>query len=397
MSAPSAPDRSGIDGDAALLEITELASRGVAGAEAAGLSLLRRGAVRTIAPTGTLASTLDEAQRLSGAGPCLTAISSHGLVVVEDLTTDRRWPAVHAVAAAAGMRSVLSLPLGGDGVFFGALNLYASGAGVFDDAAQQAGQAFAQQATTALRYRQLYEAEHAIAETLQRGLLPDIADVDGLAVAARYLPGETAQVGGDWYDLLPLPDGSVGLAIGDVVGHGVAAAAAMGQLRSVLRSYAWEGHHPAAVLDRLDHLVKSLGMADTATAVYARLTFDHQHGAQLDHANAGHPPPLVHQPDGTVRLLDEHGVLIGVPEAPPGPRPETTHILPPGATVLFYTDGLLENRHRHLDDGLTWLRHTAAQHHAAHGPQALCDAITHSLISGPAEDDIALLAVQIRP
>lgn len=395
MSAPASRGRHG-DADEALLEVTELASRGVAGCEAAGLSLLRGEAIETVAPTGNLAHALDEVQRRSGGGPCLTAISTHRPVVVADLTTDRRWPAMRDQATAAGMRSVLSLPLSADGAFFGALNLYASAAGAFDETAQQAGLAFAQQATSALRYRQLYEAEHAIAETVQRGLLPEIDDVEGLDVAARYLPATAAHVGGDWYDLLPLPDGAVGLAIGDVMGHGVTSAAAMGQLRSVLRSYAWEGHAPSAVLDRLDHLVQGLGMAGTATTVYARLTLDHQ-GGRLRYANAGHPPPLIQRPDGTVQLLEDHSVLIGVSLNRHRPFPESNHVLPTGSTVLFYTDGLVESRHLTLDEGLTRLCEAVAEHRAEDDPEALCDHLTTTLISDAAEDDIALLAVRVRP
>lgn len=397
MTAPASGGLSYAAADAALVEITELASRGVAGCEAAGLSLLRGGIVQTIAPTDALARALDDAQHRFGTGPCLSAIGASQSVVVDDLTSDWRWPALRDSAAAAGVRSVLSLPLAVDGVFFGALNLYATEAGVFDESAQQAGQAFAQQATSTLRYQQLFETEHAIAQTLQWGLLPEISDVDGLSAAARYRPSETARIGGDWYDLLPLPGASVGLAVGDVMGHGVNAAAAMGQLRSVLRSYAWEGHGPAAVLDRLDHLVQGLGMAETATTVCGRLTLDHEEGAaRLVLSNAGHPPPLVHYPDGTVLLLEDHSVLIGASLALQRPRPETTHQLPAGSTVVFYTDGLVESRARPVDHGLAQLRQVASHHRAEHGPGALCDSLTHALASDAGDDDIAILAVQIR-
>lgn len=397
MNAPASHVVSGGSADAALVEITELASRGVPGCDAAGLSLLRGGGVQTVAPTGALARTLDDAKRRSGTGPCLSAIGSHEPVVVDDLTTDWRWPAMCGAAAAAGVGSVLSLPLAVDGVLFGALNLYATQAGAFDDAAQQAGQAFAQQATSTLRYQQLFETEHSIAQTLQYALLPEIGDVAGLTAAARYVPSETARIGGDWYDLLALPDGAVGLAVGDVMGHGVNAAAAMGQLRSILRSYAWEGHGPAAVLNRLDHLVKGLGMAETATAICARFTLDGEGTARLMYSNAGHPPPLVHHADGTVGLLEDHSVLIGATMTHQWPRPESTYDAPAGSTLVFYTDGLIESRVRPVDHGLAQLCQAAAQHRAEHGPEALCDLLTQALATDSGDDDIALLAIQIRP
>ena len=144
----------------------------------------------------------------------------------------------------------------------------------------------------------LYSAEHAAAETLQRSLLPVLSEVPGLELCAHYLPSSSAgAVGGDWYDVLELPDGATGVAIGDVMGHDLSAAAAMGQLRSVLRSYAWEGDRPAQVLDRLNRLVQGLDMAQLATCVYARLTRV-DGGGELVWSNAGHLSPLVRLPDG---------------------------------------------------------------------------------------------------
>ena len=126
-------------------------------------------------------------------------------------------------------------------------------------------------------------------------------------MAARYLVGvDGNQVGGDWYDVLKLPDGAVGLAVGDVVGHDLQAAAAMGQLRGVLRSYAWDGGPPGSVLDRCDQLVQGLEMAAMATAVYARLEpLEGSDDRLLRYANAGHPAPLLLGPDGRLRRLDE--------------------------------------------------------------------------------------------
>src|SRR5690606_17816782 len=120
--------------------------------------------------------------------------------------------------------------------------------------------------------------EREAALTLQRSLLPEIPELPGLDVSAAYIPAlRRSQVGGDWFDVLPLPDGAIGLAVGDVVGHDLGAAASMGQLRSVLRSYAWAGHGAGTVMARLDELVRGLAMADIATCVYLRLEGDALH------------------------------------------------------------------------------------------------------------------------
>lgn len=227
--------------------LTGVACGSVTGCTAAGLSLVRGSGVETVAATDEFARAIDDAQYRTGDGPCLEAIRSREPVLVDDVTTDRRWPAISGEAKSAGLCSVLSLPVTADGHLFGALNMYAPGAAVFDTTSRDPGLAVARQGAVSLRYLQLLQAEraaaarqHDMAETLQRGLLPEVGDVDGVAAASRYRPsGEQVSVGGDWYDLLALPDDTVGLAIGDVAGHSIDAAVAMGQLRSVLRSYAW--------------------------------------------------------------------------------------------------------------------------------------------------------------
>jgi PAS domain S-box-containing protein len=230
-----------------------------------------------------------------------------------------------------------------------------SDAGARVDASRQRDDAQAAADTARAR---LYAAEHATALALQRSLLPALPEVEGLQLAARYVPAsDSAEIGGDWYDVLPLPDGSTGIAIGDVMGHDMGAAGAMGQLRSVLRSYAWEGHGPAGVLDRLNQLVCGLGMAKLATCVYARLEPRHgERPARLHWSNAGHPPPLLRTPDGSVhRLTEAAGMLIGVSTGPPAmpERPSASRDMPPGSVLLLYTDGLIEDHaHQDLDLGI---------------------------------------------
>ncbi|GAC1529283.1 MAG: hypothetical protein NVS3B12_02340 [Acidimicrobiales bacterium] len=251
-----------------------------------------------------------------------------------------------------------------------------------------------QRAGLAIDNARLFTSEHNVAVALQRSLLPRLPKVPGLRLAARYIvSGEGAAVGGDWYDVLALSDGTTGLAIGDVMGHDLRAAAAMGQLRSVLRSYAWEGSSPALVLDRMDRLVRGLGMADLATAIYARLVPRGDGGhMSMRWANAGHLPPILLTPDRGARLLEGAGsVLIGV--GPDGPRTEASVDLRPGDSVVLYTDGVIEDRRRGLDDSLAALLRVVGAHRVADGPDALCERILE--MHPDPDDDVAILVVQL--
>ncbi len=193
----------------------------------------------------------------------------------------------------------------------------------------------------------MFTREHEAATTLQHSLLPEIPELPGLDAAARYLPAAAeAGVGGDLFDLFALPDGAIAIAIGDVMGHDMKAAAAMGQLRSVLRSYAWGGAAPSDVLDRMDMLVQNFEMAQLATALYARLeTVGYAADRVLRYANAGHLPPVLQLPDGSAHFLEGgQSVLIGAPGR--HDRSEGIEPMPVGSTLLLYTDGLIEQRHR---------------------------------------------------
>jgi GAF domain-containing protein/anti-sigma regulatory factor (Ser/Thr protein kinase) len=246
----------------------------------------------------------------------------------------------------------------------------------------------ARRAAMALDNARLYAKEHEAAETLQRSLLPShLPDLPGVAVAAAYQPGSTAvEVGGDWYDVFPLPDGRVGLAIGDVVGRGLRAAAAMGQLRNALRAYALEDWKPAAVLERLNQLTQSTDQGDMATLVYA--TFDPQ-TAELVFASAGHPPPLVVEADGDTRYL-EGGRSVPTGVVADAGYEEARTTLGAGATLVLYTDGLVERRGSSLDDGLATLA-AAGSEATGRNVAGLRD---HLLARQPpaAEDDVAVLA-----
>jgi serine phosphatase RsbU (regulator of sigma subunit) len=179
------------------------------------------------------------------------------------------------------------------------------------------------------------------------------------------------------------------------MGHDVAAAAAMGQLRSVLRSYAYEGSSPSVVLDRLDRLVQGFEMAEVATAIYGRLLI-HRGTGTLQFANAGHLPPLVRHPDGSVSRL-ERGASPLIGALPPGMahRSEATQTLTPGSLLLLYTDGLVETRDHDIDQGIDRLCAALAALDARAGPEQVCDALTAELVGPDQDDDVALLAVHI--
>jgi PAS domain S-box-containing protein len=306
-----------------------------------------------------------------------------------------------ALVRAAGVRSVVAVPLRARSRVLGSLVLCLTGDDrAYDESDLELATDIGRRAGLAVDNARLYSKEHDVAVALQRSMLPALPEVPGLEMAAHYFAGsERADVGGDWYDVLPLPDGSVGVAIGDVMGHDLTAAAAMGQLRSVLRSYAWEGHRPADVLDRLDRLVQGLGMAQLATCVYGRLE-PVEGGALLYYANAGHLPPVVQGRTGDVQVLDGgKSVLIGAPARRGGAvgtgRTEASAYLPRGSTLLLYTDGLVEDRNTDVDAGVARLCSLVSRHDPALGVAALCDRLLDELLTGTRTDDAAVVAVRI--
>ncbi|NAZ84032.1 SpoIIE family protein phosphatase [Kineococcus sp. R8] len=238
----------------------------------------------------------------------------------------------------------------------------------------------------------LYQEQHRIAETLQRSLLPELPVIPGVRAAARYRASESgAEVGGDFYELVDLPGEAFGLAIGDVVGHDVLAAAAMGHLRGLLRACAWdtERTHPHRVLERVDDLLAALRIPTLATLAYARFEPAPGGGWAMACSSAGHPPLMVRHPDGRVEpLTSAHDLLLGVQ---PGPRTSTWHHLEPGSTVLAYTDGLVERRGEDLSVGLQRL--AAAFAGAPADPEGVCEDLLR--LDADGEDDVALLVVTV--
>ena len=237
------------------------------------------------------------------------------------------------------------------------------------------------------------EREHRIAETLQRSLLPDrLPEIPGVLLAARYLPATSdLEVGGDWYDVAQLPNGSIGLAIGDVAGHGLRAASTMGQLRMALRAYALEEGSPSQVVGRVRRLVRVL-VPDIVTLIY--LVFDPESGT-LRFANAGHPPPLLVDGDGQTSYLEGGlGPPLGAIAHPGQDIDAATH-LDAGSTLLLFTDGLVERRGASILDGLTRLKTLAAD--PGEDLEALCDQLLSAMVTDEVSDDIALLALRQVP
>ncbi|HEV7846776.1 MAG TPA: SpoIIE family protein phosphatase [Thermoleophilaceae bacterium] len=246
----------------------------------------------------------------------------------------------------------------------------------------------------AIAHARVYEREHRIAETLQRSLLPErLPDLPGLEVAARYLPAASeAEVGGDWYDVIPIAGGAVGLVMGDVAGKGLAGASMVGRLRSALRAYALEGHDAGRVVERLNRLLWTEA-EDTQMATMLYVIVDPA-ASTVRWVNAGHPPPLV-VADGEVSFLQgEASVPLGVLPFPT--YDETTAPLEPGSSLLLYTDGLVERPGEHLDDGLAQLAARVAE--APQDPQGLLDHLLGTLVpSEGAADDVALLTLHNMP
>ncbi|GAA1865362.1 hypothetical protein GCM10009751_24360 [Myceligenerans crystallogenes] len=249
----------------------------------------------------------------------------------------------------------------------------------------------ARRAGNAIDNARLYAREHRLAETLQRAMLPEQADVPGLDVWTYYAPNaEHAQVGGDWYDILQISADVVGLVIGDVVGHDVEAAATMGQLRSVVRSYAFEMSAPGSVLQKVDQLVAGMGIPRSASMVYATLLKSESGSQSIEYSRAGHLPPLLLRGGEVVTLDEGGGALVGF-----GSRERTTgsYDLLPGDTLLFYTDGLIERRDRSLRIGLEKLLETAAaiqsKDAAGVGEELL------ARLADKPEDDVAIVVVRL--
>ncbi|NEK93863.1 SpoIIE family protein phosphatase [Modestobacter muralis] len=342
---------------------------------------------------------------LRSTAPIVTALATGELTVVPDVAAavGNGLPA-GAVADAywtLDPGTAVAVALIARGRVLGAMSVYRSRDRAPMNAAEQALlKEVADRVALALDSAALHEQQRRMAEELQRSLLTAPPEPDHSEIEVRYVPAvQAAQVGGDWYDAFLQPGGATVLAIGDVVGHDTVAAAAMGQLRSLLRGIAYSsGGGPAAVLSDLDRAMAGLQVHTLATAAVARLEQTDEERAQgltrLRWSSAGHPPLLVLHPDGRVEELatERADLLLGV--APERPRREQVEVLQRGATVVLYTDGLVEGPDLPLDDGVLRLRQLLGE--LGNLPLGeLCDQLLQRMRPGGSEDDVALVAVRL--
>jgi serine phosphatase RsbU (regulator of sigma subunit) len=339
--------------------------------------------------------------------PVLRALESGRLFTVADVPAVIRPTLpegeVRDVFDALAPRTAVTLPLLARGRTLGALSVY-RGADRSPAAAEDvaAAREVADRVALALDNARLFDQQRRLAEALQRSMLTAPPQPDDAEIVVRYQPAvQVAQVGGDWYDAFLQPDGSTVLVIGDVVGHDIEAAAAMGQLRGMLRGIAHRGDTPPdAVLAELDSAVDALGLGTMATAVVARVEQTPEQRATgtttLRWSNAGHPPPLLLTPEGEVRTLgDDRGeLMLGVD--PAARRTSRAVEVRRGSTLLLYTDGLVEGRDLLLDEGTGLLGAALAQ--LADLPlERLCDALVTRLRPEGLQDDVALVAIRLHP
>ena len=290
-----------------------------------------------------------------------------------------------------GLRSVMIVPLRARGRVFGAITFVASSADRRYEAADVAlAEDLARRAALAVDNAMLFHREHEAAVVLQRSLLPDSVPRShrGIEFDVRYRPaGPGIAVGGDWYDIVPLDDGSVGLTIGDVAGRGLKAASVMGRIRPALRAYVLDGHGPAEALGRLDRLMKEATPPVMATLFH--LHFDPATGSAR-YLRAGHPPALLRHPDGRIEELGGPGTPpLGILEAVEYREHQVE--IPAGSLLLMYTDGLIERRDTTLSQELARLKQLVSE--APDEPEACLDWIERNLGADSVPDDIAMVAM----
>lgn len=294
------------------------------------------------------------------------------------------------------------VPLRARGETFGALALLNTGTRPPHTASEMSTAVeMGRRGALALDNARLYSRQLKVAETLQHSLLSAPPQPDELEIAVRYRPAASyQQVGGDWYDAFLQPDGATMLVIGDVVGHNVDAAAAMGQVRSILRGLAYDRpESPAGVLTRVDSVLTGLGIGTMATALLARVEQPPELAVdgtrRLRWSSAGHLPPLLQRADGTVQPLHSSPeLLLGADSA--GARSDHQALLHPGDVVVFYTDGLIEYGRTGIDEGISRLIGQLTE--LADQPlEKLCDQLLDRVAPGHTDDDIAILAVRCHP
>ncbi|MGP3977156.1 SpoIIE family protein phosphatase [Streptomyces sp. 8N114] len=370
---------------------------------------VRRAAVSD-KPAGLPLYEVGEAITFRPGSPQAQALGAEQAVLEPDLHRAEEWvrhdPDRARRTLEYGVHSLITVPLRARGVVLGIAHFWRSGdSPAFDEDDVSFSEELAARAAVAIDNARRYTREHAMAVTLQRSLLPrGLPEHAALEAAWRYVPAE-AGVGGDWFDVIPLSGTRVALVVGDVVGHGLHAAATMGRLRTAVHNFSVLDLQPDEVLARLDELVVRIDDEDSraglaggrqaegvagATCLYA--IYDPVTGT-CTLARAGHHCPAVVYPDGTVSYAD-------VPASPPlglGGHPfETAELrLPEGAHLVLYTDGLVESRDRDIDTGLEILR-AVLEETAGSSPDETARAVADSVMPEHPTDDVALLVARTR-
>ncbi|MEW2082776.1 SpoIIE family protein phosphatase [Streptomyces sp. NPDC005283] len=325
--------------------------------------------------------------------------------LVPDLSEAPGWHAQDPARTQAivdyGIHSLITVPVQARGVILGVANFWRSEEPQpFEEDDLSLAEELVARAAVSIDNARRYTREHTLAVALQRSLLPRaLPEQSALDVAHRYLPALSG-VSGDWFDVIPLPGGRVALVVGDVVGHGLHAAATMGRLRTAVHNFSTLDLPPDEILSHLDDLVGRIDQEEVgadagagitgATCLYAIYDPVARHCAM---ARAGHPAPALVHPDGSVSFPD-------LPAGPPlglGGMPfETAELeLKEGTQLVLYTDGLIEDRTRDIDVGIEMLRQALASH-PDRTPEESCQAVLDELLPGRPKDDVALLIARTR-
>ena len=309
-------------------------------------------------------------------------------IIIEDLDHAE---VVNPILRQRGIRSMLGVPIHVQGHVIGVMHIGTLVQRHFDEDDVTLLQLAADRAALAIDAARISE-QRAVTEIMQRSLLPDaLPQIPGMRFSAKYLPaGSGIKIGGDWYDVFQLDNGRLAFVIGDVVGRGVLAASVMAEIRTALRAYMVQGHALTEVVSLLNELLISMGRSRGATLSIFELDPEAE---ELEAVTAGHLPPVLIEPDGEARLLEQRpGLPVGVSI---GHRYQAfRHPFPTGSRLLLYTDGLIERREESIEEGLRRL--IAATRAAAQGgDSSFADRVYRALVDeAPLEDDVAILAVE---
>ncbi|MGW1798220.1 SpoIIE family protein phosphatase [Streptomyces sp. NPDC001984] len=368
------------------------------GPTATGLRRIAVEGVRDDAPLYEKGSLID----FVSSAPQARGYSTGRAELVTDLSTDTGWheqdPALTRAVLDYGIHSLIAVPIRARGTVLGMANLWrCKEHEAFDEEELSLAEELVTRAAVSIDNARRYTREHAVAVTLQRSLLPRaLPELSALEVGYRYLPAQSG-VSGDWFDVIPLPGSRVALAVGDVVGHGLHAAATMGRLRTAVDNFTTLDLPPDELLSHLDDLVARIDQDESptgivgATCLYAIYDPVTRHCAM---ARAGHLAPALVHPDGTVTFPD---LAAGPPLGIGGMPFQTAHLdLAAGTQLVLYTDGLIEDRRRDLDVGMDLLA-AALAGHPDRSPEESCQAVLDELLPERPKDDVALLIARTRP